>query len=148
MSTPAGRQRWMKALALGPQPRLEAAWRALEARPAYSVIRGPELGLVMLQARTGNNGLRFNLGEMTVTRCSVALESGPVGHAWIAGRRPRHAELAALFDALLQCPGQEARLEETLIGPLLAERRSDLEQRAGTVKPTRVDFFTMVRGED
>lgn len=149
MSTPhAARQRWMRALALGTQSRLEAAWNALEAPPAYNLLRRPEVGLVMLQGRAGNNGPRFNLGEMSVTRCSVVLQDGPAGHAWIAGRRPRHAELAALFDALMQRPDLEARLEAALIGPLLAEREAELARRAAEVEPTRVNFFTMKRGED
>lgn len=149
MSTPpAARQRWMRALALGSPSRLEAAWKSLERPPAYSLLRRPEVGLIMLQGRAGANGPRFNLGEMTVTRCSVTLEGGPAGHAWIAGRKPRHAELAALFDALLQSPGWGERLEAALIRPLLDEREEELARRAAEVEPTRVHFFTMKRGED
>ena len=67
-------------------------------------MRGPETGLVMVRGRAGGSGSPFNLGEMTVTRCTVQLGSGTAGHAYIAGRDERQAELAAVADALLQDP--------------------------------------------
>lgn len=148
MSTTESRRReWMGALALAEGDRLRAAWEALAAAPEYSVMRGPETGLVMVRARAGNSGRRFNLGEMTVTRCSVLLAAGYMGHAWIAGVRPEHARLAAVFDALLQQPERFPGLHETLIGPLLFERRERLARRTQEVLPSKVDFFTLVRGE-
>ena len=149
MSTTESRRReWMDALALADAARLRDAWDALPAPPDYHVVRGPETGLVMARARAGNTGRRFNLGEMTVTRCTVGLEGGIMGHAWIAGTSPEHARLAALFDALMQLPERSAWLRETLIEPLLDARRERLARRAGDVAPSRVDFFTLVRGED
>ncbi len=78
--------------------------------PDYTVLRGPESGLVMVRGRAGGGGAPFNLGEMTVTRCTVRTESGLVGHAYIAGRDERRAELAALADALMQDPDRTAAL--------------------------------------
>lgn len=149
MSTTESRRReWMGALALADGATLREAWDALPARPEYRVVRGPETGLVMVRARAGNTGRRFNLGEMSVTRCSVGLEGGVMGHAWIAGIRPEHARLAALFDALLQLPERAGELRATLVEPLLLARREHLARRAGEVSPSKVDFFTLVRGED
>lgn len=149
MSTIESRRReWMGALALADGAKLQDAWDALPAPPEYRVIRGPETGLVMVRARAGNTGRRFNLGEMSVTRCSVGLENGIMGHAWIVGICLEHARLAALFDALLQQPERSAELRESLIKPLLRARREHLAQRAADVAPSRVDFFTLVRGED
>ena len=149
MSTIETRRReWMKALALADGARLQRVWEALPAPPEYRIVRGPETGLVMVRGRAGNTGQRFNLGEMTVTRCSVALESGVMGHAWIAGMRPEHARLAALFDALMQLPERSAGLAESLVAPLLRERAERLARRAGEVRASKVDFFTLVRGED
>lgn len=142
------RQEWMAALALADEVRLQAAWDDLAAHPKYRIIRGPETGLVMVRARAGNSGQRFNLGEMTVTRCSVSLENGMMGHAWIAGIKPDHARLAALFDALLQIPANEEDLHQTLVAPLQRDRSSSLARRRDEVLPSRVDFFTLVRGED
>ena len=142
------RQEWMAALAMAGSDRLREAWSGQAAIPEYRVVRGPETGLVMVRARAGNTGRRFNLGEMTVTRCSVSLESGVMGHACIAGMEPDHARLAALFDALMQEPGREDELWAALIAPLQEARRARLARRRAEVRPSRVDFFTLVRGED
>lgn len=142
------RQEWMSALSLAPEARLRAAWESLPARPDYKIVRGPETGLVMVRARTGNSGERFNLGEMTVTRCTVALDQGVMGHAFIGGLCHEHARLAAVFDALLQLPEEGKELRRTLIGPLQEERQACLARRREELRPSRVDFFTLVRGEE
>jgi alpha-D-ribose 1-methylphosphonate 5-triphosphate synthase subunit PhnG len=148
MNTPAARREWMSVLALASTEELETAWRRLPEPPPHRRLRGPEVGLAMVRARAGGTGTRFNLGEMTVTRCSVALVDGAVGHAYVGGRRRRHAELAALLDALLQQPARRASIEEHVIAPLA--RAQAARRRAVTARsaPTRVQFFTMVRGED
>jgi alpha-D-ribose 1-methylphosphonate 5-triphosphate synthase subunit PhnG len=138
----------MALLALADDRRLRAVWDGLEKRPAYRVVRGPETGLVMVRARAGNTGERFNLGEMSVTRCTVTLDSGVIGHAWIAGAKAEHARLAALFDALLQAPDTATSLLPTLLEPLRQARAAHLRTRRAEVRPSRVDFFTLVRGED
>ena len=51
---------------------------ALDGLPAHALVRGPEQGLVMVRGRTGAVGAPFNLGEMTVTRCSVRLADGTI----------------------------------------------------------------------
>ena len=42
-----------------------------EPLPDYVALRAPETGLVMVRGRIGGTGAPFNVGEMTVTRCSV-----------------------------------------------------------------------------
>jgi alpha-D-ribose 1-methylphosphonate 5-triphosphate synthase subunit PhnG len=142
------RQEWMAALALADEGRLRDAWDNMAERPDYQVVRGPETGLVMVRARSGNVGERFNLGEMTVTRCSVGLAGGVMGHAFIGGMKPGHACLAAVFDALMQLPERREELRRQLIEPLLRKRREYLIRRCDEVRPSRVDFFTLVRGEE
>lgn len=124
------------------------AWAAMADKPAYRLVRRPEIGLVMVRARAGGSGTRFNLGEMTVTRCTVDLPSGAVGHAYVGGRSPRHAELAAVFDGLLQDPASRPGVEVRLVGPLEAAQRERRAARQARSAPTRVEFFTLVRGED
>jgi alpha-D-ribose 1-methylphosphonate 5-triphosphate synthase subunit PhnG len=137
----------MSVLALATTDELERAWAELPARPEHRWLRAPEIGLAMIRARAGGTGTRFNLGEMTVTRCSVVLEDGTVGHAYVGGRRRRHAELAALLDALLQSPAHRAELEARVVEPLAAAQRRRRRAVAARSAPTRVEFFTMVRGE-
>jgi alpha-D-ribose 1-methylphosphonate 5-triphosphate synthase subunit PhnG len=146
--THAARHHWMSVLALATPEELELAWQQIEHPPAYTRLRGPEVGLVVVRARAGGTGLRFNVGETTVTRCSVQIAGGALGHAWLRGRRPRHAELAAALDAMLQDPAQQAALQRAVIAPLERardERRRAVRERAAA---TRVEFFTMVRGDD
>lgn len=143
----AARARWMSALAQAEPPAVEAAWAALPGKPSYRLLRAPETGLVMVRGRAGGTGAPFNLGEMTVTRCSVELPDGTVGHAYVVGRDARHAETAAVLDALLQQPGARAVLEETVVEPLLAAREARSRAARTRAAASRVEFFTMVRGE-
>ena len=144
----AARRRWMSVLDQATGAEIERAWQALAERPEYRVVRRPEVGLVMVRGRAVGSGAPFNLGEMTVTRCTVDLPSGMAGHGYVAGRNVRHAELAAVFDALLQDPLLTAGIEESVIGPLEAIQRERRRQLAARSAPTRVEFFTLVRGDD
>ena len=142
------RQEWLAVLARASLEELEQGWAGLELRPGYSYLRCPEVGLAMVRARMGGNGRRFNLGEMTVTRCTVSLESGLSGTGYVAGRSPRRAELVAILDALLQDDEHNALIKEKLIRPLAAGQARAREEESRRTAATKVDFFTMVRGED
>ena len=113
--------------------------------PPHRRLRGPETGLVMVRGRAGGDGAPFNLGEMTVTRCAVRLADGTVGHAYVAGRDGRQAELAALLDALLQDPVRRPALEAAVIAPLAAAQAAAREAVARRAAATRVEFFTMTQ---
>ena len=142
------RQRWISVLAQTPVGEVEAHWRAVSDPPAYRMLRWPETGLVMVRGRAGGTGTRFNLGEMTVTRCAVQLEGGAVGLAYVRGRDRRHAELVAVFDALLQDPARTEALDRAVVTPLAAAQAARRHAAAERVAPSRVEFFTMVRGEE
>jgi len=145
----AERARWIACLGQADPARLEAAWAALSPMPVHRWLRKPETGLVMLRGRAGGNGEAFNLGEMTMTRAAVLLEGQRqiTGFGYVAGRNHRHAELAALFDALLQEADHQKALLAELIEPLEAAAKARHAARAADVAPTRVDFTTMVRGD-
>lgn len=145
---PARRRRWMGVLARAARSELEAAWQALAARPAYAHVRKPETGLVLVRGRAGGTGAAFNLGEMTMTRCAVRIETAQrrvVGLSFVAGRDVRHAELAAAFDALLQDPARNAEVEAAVIGPIEARLTAARRTQAAEIAATKVDFFTLVR---
>jgi alpha-D-ribose 1-methylphosphonate 5-triphosphate synthase subunit PhnG len=134
------RQRWMPVLARATADELAAG---LPDMPAYTRLRGPEAGLVMLRGRAGGAGNPFNLGEATVVRCTVRMPSGTVGHAYCLGRDLRQAELAAVLDALLQDAQAGPALETEVVAPLAeaqAARRTLLARRAAA---TQVQFFTL-----
>jgi alpha-D-ribose 1-methylphosphonate 5-triphosphate synthase subunit PhnG len=136
----AARRRWMAVLA---RADIDELGDRLGALPPYRVLRGPEAGLVMVRGRTGGGGAPFNLGEMTTTRCTVRTDTGFVGHAYVAGRNERLAQLAALADALLQDPMQQDRLLEDVIEPLAATQQARRDTVAAKAAATRVQFFAM-----
>jgi alpha-D-ribose 1-methylphosphonate 5-triphosphate synthase subunit PhnG len=113
------------------------------ALPGYRRLRGPETGLVMLRGRAGGDGAAFNLGEMTVTRCTLRTDDGLIGHAYVSGRDARQAELAALLDALLQDPGRHDTLQEVVIVPLAEAQAARAAEHARRAAATRVDFLAM-----
>jgi alpha-D-ribose 1-methylphosphonate 5-triphosphate synthase subunit PhnG len=137
------RQHWMSVLARAPAAAIESALTRDGPLPAWTRVRGPETGLVMVRGRAGGSGAPFNLGEMTVTRCTVRLLSGATGHAYIAGRNERQAELAAVADALLQDPATGGALRDQLIHPLADAQREQRLARAEKAAATRVEFFAM-----
>lgn len=148
----AARRRWMSVLAKAGVAELEQRMPAIRAAlgelPAYRLIRRPEIGMAMVRARAGGTGRAFNLGEMTMTRCTLRTEDGQVGSAYVAGRSQRQAELAALIDALLQDAAHQAQLVALVIDPLARTQELHRNRRVERSTPTRVDFFTVVRGED
>ena len=141
------RKEWMSLLAKAPEAELMALWAKHPEHPSYDWLRAPEVGGVMVRGRTGGSGAPFNLGEMTVTRCSLALADGTVGHGYVQGRSKSKAEAAALIDALMQTEGAAA-LAKTVLEPLREKMQQAKTDRAAKAAATKVDFFTMVRGED
>ncbi|MDF3855245.1 phosphonate C-P lyase system protein PhnG [Paracoccus sp. P2] len=140
----AARRDWISALAKAPPGRLAAL---LPELPAHEMLRAPEIGTVMVQGRIGGTGAPFNLGEMTVTRCSVRLSGGAVGHACVQGRDKAHAARAAVADALMQTDAAP-QIAAQVLGPLRQEAAEARATRAAKAAATRVEFFTMLRGED
>ncbi|OCW58018.1 phosphonate C-P lyase system protein PhnG [Hoeflea olei] len=144
----SARQRRLSVLAKARTKDLLACWKDTGLDPAVEVLRGPESGLVAVRGRIGGGGQPFQVGEMSATRVTVRIGSGEIGHAMVAGRDARKAQLAAVIDALAQDPAQADLIESRIIAPLekIADE-ADQRLRAETAA-TRVNFFTMVRGED
>lgn len=141
------RKGWLGLLAKSPAAEVARLWAGLNVDPVYTLLRAPEIGGVMVRGRAGAVGAAFNLGEMTVTRASVKLSDGTVGHGYVQGRGKDHALQAALVDALMQTGSAEA-IESGLLEQLrlaMTQRKTD---RAAKAAATKVDFFTLVRGED
>jgi alpha-D-ribose 1-methylphosphonate 5-triphosphate synthase subunit PhnG len=146
---PLIRADWISMLAGAPLDLLESALAPYSVHPPQW-LRQPETGLMMVQGRAGATGERFNLGEVTVTRCALRLTEQAtsntlVGVAYVLGRSHRQARLAATADALLQDPAQHKAMEASLLEPVrqhLAAKQSARHARAQT---TKVEFFTVAR---
>lgn len=143
----APRKAWLSLLSVSPAEDVARLWAAADLSPGHSVLRPPEIGGVMVRGRAGAVGAAFNMGEMTVTRASVRLGCGTVGHGYVQGRGKDHALQAALIDALMQTE-QAAEVEAAVLTPLREARETAQAARAAKVAATKVDFFTMARGED
>ncbi|NOD36737.1 MULTISPECIES: phosphonate C-P lyase system protein PhnG [unclassified Ruegeria] len=141
------RKEWMGLLARAPDDALMTLWDGIQDRPSFDWLRSPEVGGVMVRGRTGATGAPFNLGEMTVTRCSVVLHDGTVGHGYVQGRSKPKAEVAALIDAMMQTPAADD-LQARLLDPLQQQMQAAKTTRAAKAAATKVEFFTLVRGED
>ncbi len=133
----------MAVLARASAAEIEALLAETKPPPGHIRLRGPEIGLVMVRGRSGGAGAPFNLGEMTVSRCTVRNEEGRIGHAYIAGRDLRHAELAATVDAAMQDDAWHDALERAVIAPLAAAQEHARAALARKAAGTRVQFFTM-----
>lgn len=143
----AERPGWMGLCARAPGARLLELVDALGPRPAVTWLRAPEIGSVMIRGRAGATGAPFHLGEMTVTRGVLRLRDGTVGHGWVQGRDRAACEAAALVDALMQT-ADAAQVHVAVLRPLAEEADARRRTRAGKAAATKVEFFTLVRGED
>ena len=142
------RKRVADLLARAYEDELKAAWDALPEKPVAQPVRGPETGLVMVRGKIGGGGSPFNLGEVTMTRATVRLASGVVGHAQALGTDRERARLAAIFDAFWQEQDGKDFVEQAILTPVEKRIAAAAAKKAEETAATRVDFFTMVRGED
>jgi alpha-D-ribose 1-methylphosphonate 5-triphosphate synthase subunit PhnG len=144
---PIPRPQWMALLSRAPLPLLEQGLADLaQGTPLW--LRKPETGLYMVQGRAGGTGHRFNLGELTVTRCALRVagdNNGAVGVAYVMGRSHRQAQLAAVADACLQDPTLHESLVLSVLQPVRQHLALAQARRAARAQSTKVDFFTVAR---
>lgn len=171
------RQQLLSVLSKSSFDDINRFWQSLSIVPSYSLLKAPEVGMTMVRAKTGGTGQAFNMGEMTVTRTVIRLnvnESGSeekgveeerveeerieeecaeekytdiIGFGYTAGRDTKKSELIAVVDAYFQLPDYTDLIEEKILQPLLDKQRHQEESEAKKVDATKVNFFTMVRGE-
>jgi alpha-D-ribose 1-methylphosphonate 5-triphosphate synthase subunit PhnG len=140
------RQAAMAVLAHSDAAEIARHLEAIEL-PAHEELREPENGLVMVRGRIGGDGAPFNLGEATVSRAAVRLVTGEVGFGYTLGRDRQKAKMIALCDALVQSDGHAGLVEAKVLVPLRAAMIAERNRSAAETAATRVNFYTMVRGE-
>jgi len=143
-----GRRAAMAVLAEAGTDEIAAGLAALGPAPKHAEVRPAETGLVMVRGRIGGDGAPFNLGEATVTRCAVQLASGEIGFGYVLGRDRDKARLAALADALWQSEKYQKAVERDVLAPLRARHQERLARTREETAATKVDFFTLVRGDN
>ena len=144
----AERRSVMRVLSRAGEAEIDAALGELGWTPAYVELRKPEIGLVMLRGRIGGDGAPFNIGEATVTRAAIRIATGEVGHSYILGRSPEKARNAALVDAMCQNADYRQEIERKVLATLRRAHDERSAEVAAKTAATKVDFFTLVRGED
>ena len=89
---------------------------------------------------------RFGIGFMKV----LAHVPLPLirGFGYVLGRDQQKARLIALCDALFQCSSHRAAIEREVLAPLRARIDDERQLADARTAATRVNFFTLVRGED
>ncbi|RVK89399.1 phosphonate C-P lyase system protein PhnG [Sinorhizobium meliloti] len=139
------RDTWLSVLATASPTLLSNCWEALPVKPDFTWIREPQFETVMLRARADGEGGCFNLGEMTVTRCSVQLEDRTVGIGCIGGRDKRHAAIAAVVDAMMLDGSWLESARNIVLSAQEADRISQSEV-ATKVRETEVSFSMSIAG--
>jgi len=142
----AHRKTAMAVLASSSAAEIAARLQAINL-PEHEDLRAAENGLVMVRGRIGGDGAPFNLGEATVSRAAVRLASGEIGFGYTLGRDRDKARMIALCDALVQSGTFADDVEGKVIAPLRAAVAARRDRKAAETAATRVDFYTMVRGE-
>jgi alpha-D-ribose 1-methylphosphonate 5-triphosphate synthase subunit PhnG len=145
-SSVADRQAWLAVLAHAPRAALAERAPTATAGHAFDWLREPETGLALVRARIANRGDRFNLGEVTLTRCIARVTidghaTAGVGHT--LGRDEQRARWVAQLDALLQQPCVQQQLMAQVIAPLRAVRELALAQEQARHAASRVSFYTL-----
>jgi alpha-D-ribose 1-methylphosphonate 5-triphosphate synthase subunit PhnG len=144
----AARQAALAILALVKRDALETAigtyWPKLSVRD----LKPAETGLVMLRGRIGGDGAPFNVGEATVSRAVIELGNGKRGFGHVLGRDCERARLVAIADALWQSEDSRSQVDIHILAPARATIATEKQKRASEAAATKVDFFTLVRGED
>jgi alpha-D-ribose 1-methylphosphonate 5-triphosphate synthase subunit PhnG len=143
----AARQQWMAVLARCDGAELEAVLNSVDAIPDYQIVKAPETGTVMIEGRAGGAGRRFNLGEATVSRAVVRLPDGTMGFSYALGQNRRKALVAAVLDALLQVEARQGGELGQKVRALGNEQVRRREQASRKAAATKVEFFTLVRGD-
>ena len=152
MSSIQHRREWLRLLSKTPIAELKSSWKGANPGTDFQTLRSAEVGLAMIQGRADGTGRPFNLGEATITRCVVrcsdsANDAPLLGVGYTLGRDKLRAQLIAQFDALFQDSALGEGLQEGILPQFAKRRQSEQSTAAQKAAATRVEFFTMVRGE-
>ena len=140
---PFTRQAWLGTLSRSSAEALAASLEHAPPLPTFSLLRGPEIGMSMVRGRAGGGGNAFNLGEITVARCSIRDAAGRVGHGYAIGRNMQQVELIARLDAALQDPVLYPAYEQAVLIPLAMAAQARRDDMAAKAAATDVQFLTL-----
>lgn len=103
--------------------------------------QAPTAGVIMARAIDGARGETFNLGEVLVTECQVAI--GPhEGWGMLLGNRPTGSYWAAAIDAALAGGHPEQARIDAELDALVARQDEALQAERNRLAATMVQFET------
>ncbi len=144
MTTTTERREWLGLLAASDGDAIDAAVGDRLASQSFTVLRRPETGLVMARGRIGNTGARFNLAEVTVSRCVVRSTMRTAGVGYAIGHDLAKVELIAKLDALLQVPQWRAVLQHPVLETLRTALAARHARERADAQSSRVRFHELV----
>lgn len=122
----------------------ELAECCLSEGPEPSLVRNPEVGLVMLEVREPIEQIRFHLGEVLVARAEVEFQ-GFAGWCMRMDDDVRSALAGAICDAQAQAGGHLAAAVEELCTSVARRARDAVEREWRELAPTQVHFEELDR---
>lgn len=143
LEAPFTRPDWLSLLSRASAAAIQACLADAQALPGFTRLRGPETGMTMVRGRAGGGGAAFNLGEMTMSRCSIRDEAGRIGHGYAAGRDGAQVELIARLDAALQDEALHKVFAEAVLVKLAQAEEARRAEIASHAAATDVQFFTL-----
>jgi alpha-D-ribose 1-methylphosphonate 5-triphosphate synthase subunit PhnG len=141
------RKKLLSVLAKSSKNHIVDQWKSLNISTDYKFLKKPEIGMVMVRARAAGHGENFNMGEMTVTRCVVQLDSNEIGYGYTAGREKEKSKLIAIIDALFQKEAFRDVISSNILQPLIVLQEKKETHNKIKTDTSKVNFFTMVRGD-
>ncbi len=147
MTGKSQRQHLLSTLAQSCEKNIGSYWDKLSLSPEYQYLKKPEIGMAMVRAKASSSKQIFNMGEMTVTRCVLQLTTGEIGFGYTGGRSKHKSTLIALIDACYQCVEWQSAIDENILRPLSNHLQQQKKKQQQETAESKVDFFTMVRGE-
>lgn len=143
----ARRQHWMSVLARADWADIEHRWKSVGIDLPYTILREPEIGLAQIRGKMANKGDVFNVGDTTITRASVQFKNDVVGHCYTMGRNLDKALTCAVIDGVLQHDQHNQVVMDAVIAPLQQAFIEKRKHRKQEIETSKVDFFTLVRGD-
>ena len=139
------RPEWISIFSKTSEDLLKNSLDHINFKENYDVLLGPEIGSIMIQGRAGGTGDKFNLGEATLTKCIVKFQE-KTGYSYHLGRNLIKSEYGAILDALMQIESYNSKLL-MYVKEFQEEIQKEKTKIIAGSSESKVDFFTMVRGD-
>ena len=141
------RKQWLSYLATADENYLISLWDNLNMKIEYNWLREPEIGSIMVQGKAGATGDNFNVGEVTITRGSLNVDEKIQGNGSVQGKKKYKTKMSVLGNPLIKTEKKKI-IKRNIIDKLIKYKNNKRNEILSKTEATKVDFFTLVRGEN